>query len=104
MRGSATDRSMADYRLSEAAREDMMDIAVYGDKNFGIAQSNRYRDQLKRRFAILTEQPELYPNADHIRPGYRRSVCGVHSIYYRIENSGVEIIRVLGRQDHRKAF
>ncbi len=81
-----------------------MGIAAYGDEKFGVAQSNHYRDMLKRRFAIMAEQPALYPAVDHIRPGYRRSVCGVHSIYYRVENGGVEIIRILGRQDHTKAF
>ena len=36
---------------------------------------------------------------DHIRSGYRRSVYGVHSIYYRAEAAGILIVRVLGRQN-----
>ena len=95
---------MADYRLSQEARKDLMDIAIYGDENFGVAQSDKYRDQLKLHFELLAEQPKLFSAVDYIKPGYRRSVCGKHSIYYRIENSGVEIIRVLGRQDHKKAL
>lgn len=95
---------MADYRLSQEARKDLMDIAVYGDENFGVAQSDKYRDQLKRHFELLAEQPKLFSAVDHIKRGYRRSVCNKHSVYYRIENEGVEIIRVLGRQDHRKAL
>ncbi len=90
---------MYDYQITQAAKEDLIIIAQYGDENFGVAQSNRYRDQLKQRFSILAEQPFLYPAVNHIRKGYRRSVCGVHSIYYRIENNTVEIVRVLGRQD-----
>ncbi len=46
----------------------------------------------------------LYPAVDHIRVGYRRSVCGAHSIYYRIEGEGVEIIRIIGRQDLNRVF
>lgn len=95
---------MADYRLSQEAREDLMAIAIYGDENFGVAQSDKYRDQLKLHFELLARQPELFSAVDYIRPGYRRSVCGKHSIYYQIENNGVEIIRVLGRQDHRKTL
>lgn len=95
---------MRKYRLSEAAKEDLIAIAQYGDEHFGVAQSNRYRDQFEQQFSVLAEQPELYPTVDHIREGYRRSVCGVHSIYYRIEGQGVEIMRVLGRQDPDKAF
>jgi toxin ParE1/3/4 len=84
-----------DYRLAEAAKEDLIVIAIYGDEHFGIAQSNRYRDQLKNRFSLLAEQPFLYPKVDHIRTGYRRSVCGVHSIYYRIDGESVDIVRIL---------
>ena len=74
---------MAGYRLSQSAKDDLIAIARYGDEKFGIARSNRYRDRLKQRFSVLAEQPQLYPAVDHIQPGYRRSVCGVHSIYYR---------------------
>ena len=90
---------MYEFRITQAAKEDLIDIALYGDENFGVAQSDRYRDQLKQRFFILAEQPFLYPSVNHITRGYRRSVCGVHSIYYRIEKNTVEIVRVLGRQD-----
>lgn len=50
-------------------------------------------------FAFLAEQPHLYPAVDHIRPGYRRSVCGVHSIYYRVAEDGIEIVRILKHQN-----
>ena len=90
---------MPDYRLSEAAEEDLTQIAQYGDAHYGVARSDRYRDQLKQRFSVLAESPLLYPAVDHIREGYRRSVCGAHSIYYRIDRDGIVIVRVLGRQD-----
>jgi toxin ParE1/3/4 len=90
---------MPDYRLSERAKEDLIGIAQYGDEHFGVAQSDRYRDLLKQRFSVLANQPKLYPAVEHIRSGYRRSVCGVHSIYYRIEGDGVEIMRILKHQD-----
>jgi toxin ParE1/3/4 len=41
----------------------------------------------------------LYPAVDDISEGYRRSVCGVDSIYYRIEGETVEIMAIIGRQD-----
>ena len=95
---------MPNYRLSEAAKEDLIIIAQYGDENFGTVQSDHYRDQLKRRFLVIAERPSFFPAVDHIRAGYRRSVCGAHSIYYRVEGDGVEIIRIIGRQDINKAF
>ncbi len=95
---------MPDYRLAESAKEDLVVIAQYGDEHFGVAQSDRYRDQLKQRFSVLADQPMLYPAVEHIRAGYRRSVCGVHSIYYRIEGESVEIIRILKHQDATKSL
>lgn len=97
-------QKMLDYRLTESAEKDLIQIAQYGDVHFGITQSDHYRDQLKQRFSVLAEQPLLYPSVDHIRKEYRRSVCGVHSIYYQIKSNTVEIVRVLGRQDITKAF
>lgn len=96
---NVTERRMRKYRLAKRARDDLIAIAQYGDEHFGVAQSNRYRDKLKQRFSILAEQPQLYPAVEHIRPGYHRSVCGAHSIYYRVEADGVEIIRILKHQD-----
>lgn len=93
---------MSEYRLAESAKQDLIDIALYGDEHFGVAQSDQYRDQIKQRFAVLAAQLMLYPAVEHIRAGYRRSVCGVHSIYYRIEAQGVEIVRILGRQHPEK--
>jgi len=93
---------MSRYRLSESAKQDLIGIARYGDEKFGVRQSDAYRDRLKKRFDLLAQRPMLFPAVDHIRAGYRRSVCGGHSIYYRISDGSVEIMRIMGRQDHEK--
>ncbi|GJL83072.1 MAG: hypothetical protein DHS20C01_27060 [marine bacterium B5-7] len=51
------------------------------------------------RFEQLAEKPLLYQAVDEYRKGYRRSVCGVDSIYYRIDGDTVEIMAIIGRQD-----
>ena len=89
---------------NSAAKDDLIAIASYGDEHFGIAQSDRYREHLKKRFSIPAEQPQLYPDVDHIRSGYRRSVCGVHSIYYHVAENAAEIVRVLKHQSLGDAF
>jgi len=48
--------------------------------------------------------PLLYPDVDHIHKGYRRSVYGSHSIYYRIDPEEIVIVRILGREDPEKQF
>ena len=67
---------MARYRLSNIAKEDLISIARWGDERHGIERSHQYRDDLKAHFMFLAENPLLYPAVDHIRSGYRRSVCG----------------------------
>jgi len=40
---------------------------------------------------------------DAIKKEYRRCVCGVDSIYYKINENIVEIMAIVGRQDlHEK--
>ena len=95
---------MPDYGLTPEAEQDLLDIALYGLINFGLEQSEVYRDGLKKRFQELADYPRRYQAVDEIRQGYRRSVYRSHSIYYRIEgNDLVVIMRVLGRQDVEKA-
>ena len=60
MKFGKTHDAVGRYRLSIAADEDLIGIALFGDEHFGIAQSNRYRDQLERQFSALAEQPLLY--------------------------------------------
>jgi toxin ParE1/3/4 len=90
---------MGTYRLSENAREDLRRIYRRGLREYGEAQADEYYNALFDRFEQIAKQPFLYPAVDDIREGYRRSVCGVDSIYYRIEGETVEIMAIIGRQD-----
>ena len=90
---------MASYQLSPQAEQDLLNIALYGLERFGLRQAERYQETLQQRLDELAEHPLRVPAVEHIRPGYRRSVCGAHSIYYRIEREGIVIMRILGRQD-----
>ena len=79
---------MGKFRLSKAAEQDLINIANFGDAQFGIARSDKYREKLKRRFSIREAQPMLYPAVDHISAGYRRSVCGMTQIIESPEYPG----------------
>lgn len=95
---------MANYKLSEAADSDLERLYIYGVQSFGLALANDYYDGIIMRFQRIADIPQLYPLVDNIRDGYRRSVYGVHSIYYIILEDGVKIIRILGREDPKTAF
>ncbi len=90
---------MVSYKLSFAAERDLRRLYQFGIRNFGLDRADRYFDDLFERFERIGVQPQLYPAIDYIRPGYRRSVFGAHSIYYRDQNGMVEIMRILGREN-----
>ncbi len=90
---------MPNYKLSKKAELDLLEIAIYGYREFGFVQSEKYRDKLKKQLVVLGDNPLRYPTVEHIRVGYRRSVCGVHSIYYKVSDDGIpKIMRILRGQ------
>lgn len=90
---------MGSFRLAEAAKLDLRRIYLRGLEKFGEAQADEYYNALFDRFEALADQPHLYQAVDDIRSGYRRSVCGVDSIYYQVDGDDVVIVAVLRRQD-----
>lgn len=92
------------YKLSEQAEADLIRIYQHGVRNYGEAKADQYYDAFFERFEEIAKNPYLYQSADYIHEGYRRSVCGVDSIFYRIVDDKVEIISILGRQDTGEIF
>lgn len=91
---------MADarYRLSETADADLERLYEWGVDHHGMKAADQYFDGLIASFEQIAQAPYLWQGVEHIRTGYRRSVYGAHSIYYRIEADGVRIVRILGRE------
>lgn len=90
---------MAEYRLSNAAKEDLIRIHRFGIKNFGVAQADKYFDSFFDYFDIIAERPFAFESVDFIKAGYRRCPCGSDTIYYRINDNMVEIMAIVGMQD-----
>ena len=93
---------MAKYRLSNEAKDDLIRIHHYGVEKFGMVQADIYYNSFFEYFDIIAQRPFSFESIDYIRNGYRRCVCGVDSIYYRIRNGTVEIMATVGRQDLTK--
>ncbi|MGY5846483.1 type II toxin-antitoxin system RelE/ParE family toxin [Salegentibacter sp. HM20] len=92
---------MGSYRLSELARIDLIRIHHYGVLNFGEQQADDYFNAIFDQFDKIATNPFMFQKIDYLHQDYRRCVFGVDSIYYRIEEGVVEIIRIIGRQDFR---
>ncbi len=89
---------MAEYRLSPAAANDLDDIFHYTLQQWGLEQAIRYTQAMEKACAELAETPTRAPDCSHIRPGYRRGVADRHIIYFRIEDYGIAVIRILHQQ------
>jgi len=90
---------MANYRLSQEAKADLIRIHHYGVAQFGEAQADQYFNSFFQYFDIIAQQPFAFESVDYIKKGYRRCVCGSDSIYYKINGNIVEIMAIIGRQD-----
>lgn len=90
---------MANYRLSNEAKEDLIRIHHYGVAKFGMQQADKYFETFFQYFDIIAENPYSFEAVDYIKIGYRRCVCGSDTIYYKINYDVVEIMAIIGRQD-----
>jgi toxin ParE1/3/4 len=93
---------MGNYKLTQDAQADLIRIHQHGVRVHGEAQADDYYFAFFARFEQIAEQPFLYQSCDNIRKGYRKSICGVDTIYFRVEGDTVEIMNILGRQDRDK--
>mgnify|MGYP003626617682 CR=1 FL=1 len=90
---------MAEFRISNTAREDLIRIHHYGVKKFGITQADKYFDSFFEYFDIIAQRPFSFESVDFIKNGYRRCVCGSDSIFFKVNENVVEIMTIIGRQD-----
>jgi toxin ParE1/3/4 len=90
---------MYKYKLSNIAKDDLIQIYQFGEQRFGIKQAEIYFDSFFTHFEIIAKNPYLFEAVDFIKPGYRRCVCGVDSIYFKINAEEIEIMTIIGRQE-----
>ncbi|MCG8379636.1 MAG: type II toxin-antitoxin system RelE/ParE family toxin [Proteobacteria bacterium] len=85
--------------ISTEADYDLANLYEDGFIRWGEAQADQYYDDILSHFELLCDNPYLYRSVDEIREGYRRSVCGKHSIYYRIMDDTVEIMALVKHEN-----
>ena len=73
--------------LSVRARDDLREIYLYTLDTFGLAQAERYHEQLEQAFRLLCQFPELGRPKDNLRPGLRLYAVGRHQILYTVREA-----------------
>ena len=95
---------MTNYRLSNEAKNDLIRIHHYGVQQFGMTQADRYFKGFYACFERIAAKPFAFEAVEHIKTGYRRCVCGIDSIFFRLNDNVVEIMAIVGRQDINQMF
>jgi toxin ParE1/3/4 len=90
---------MPNYRLSNEAKEDLIRIHQYGVRTFGQEKADEYYFNFFKKFEEIVLQPLAYEEVSFIRSNYRRCVCGVDVIYFRVNKEQIEIMAIIGRQN-----
>ena len=87
---------MATFTLTEAAKNDLKDIARFTQKRWGLEQRNTYLKILDDSFHQLASNPVTGRECNEIKIGYYKFPTGSHMIYYRKNgNLNIQIVRVL---------
>ncbi len=86
------------YKLSNLAVEDFTAIYEYTFLNFGVAQSDRYTEQLESTLKLLASSPLMGRECADIAVGVRRHDHQRHAIFYRHREHDIFVIRILHQQ------
>jgi toxin ParE1/3/4 len=94
--------AMADYRLTERARADLIGIYDFTESKFGSYQADAYYAGLIRSFGLLADFPLIGQTVDDLAAGYRRFRFQSHLIFYTVGIDCIEVRAIIhGAQDIR---
>lgn len=84
------------FHLTTKALEDLKNIAIYTEENWGIRQRDIYLEKIDEVFHLVAKSPRRGKSCDHIRFGYFKYQVGKHLIFYRrFSGSEIQIVRIL---------
>lgn len=87
---------MVGFELTNKAKSDLKEIAIYTKNTWGKRQRNLYLTTLDKAFYTLAADHLKGRDCSEIRNGYRKYQVGKHIVFYReINASLIEIVRIL---------
>ena len=94
---------MPNYRLTPAAKSDLLEIWNYTVEAWGGKQTEKYLLDIEAMLEQLAANPELGRQRPEISPGYYSFPVGKHIIFYLPSGNHIDIIGILhGRMDINK--
>ncbi|MEC8103926.1 MAG: type II toxin-antitoxin system RelE/ParE family toxin [Pseudomonadota bacterium] len=89
---------MNGFRVSNAAMNDLREVAAYTERTWGSQQRRDYLSRIDETFHLLANNPSLGSHCDYIAADLRKHPCGSHVIYYELDATGIFVVRVLHRK------
>ncbi len=89
---------MASFRLTRDAERDVIDIYLYSVEQFGAPRADQYLAEMQERFAQLATHPHTGEDVSAIYPNARRALYISHVLYYREDQDGILILRILHKR------
>ena len=90
---------MANYKISELAKVDLIRIYQFGLQRFGETQAEKYYNTFFEYFELIAKQPHSFEAITIKNKEFRKCVCGSDTIFYRVSLKEIEIISIVGNQD-----
>ncbi len=91
---------MGKYRLTLAAKSDLIEIWRYSVETWGEKQAEKYLQEIEETLHHLATNPEIGRQRPEIAPGYFSFPAKKHIIFYLISENTIDIIGILhGRMD-----
>ena len=86
---------MHDIRISRQTEEDLVDIWLYTNDEWGSDQADEYLRQIDTGISRLVEYPELGKDRNELREGYRSLSINHHIAFYIVQKNEITIVRIL---------
>ena len=84
---------MPSYQVSKQAKNDLRQIGLYTQKEWGRAQRHKYLAGLDKKFSLLAENPLITAERQEFTPSVRIHHHGSHLIVYLIRDSTLAKIK-----------
>lgn len=81
--------------LSPLAKDDLTNIFQFGAQTWGLAQASSYLESIKEQLATLMVYPLIGVERAKLLEGARSIPVENHVIFYRVQSTKVEILRIL---------
>jgi toxin ParE1/3/4 len=86
---------LSSFRLTKKAFADLREIGQYTQKRWGRDQARSYVIQIRECCQLLAVQPGQGRLFNAGQPSIRRMEQGSHVIFYREQNNGILVSRIL---------